>query len=253
MGMLDGYKKRIVTIEKEIKVKSNFDYSEFTEDEKEELIELEERATHYGGEIRESIKELGKVFEEAQEKFSNHNGGRFVVWFENLGFKRDFVYLCLGRKNLSEKYGSELPYKLPDREVKLLSKLDKKDEEDKIFKVLESENPREELKVIVQEEKENKKYKETIDPLQKSLYDLKEEDEEQNTYSAELVETNSSISLKVEENDNYEEKPKKILKYLRRMTDIETKLWGREILSPAEEEKINNLLDEIEKIAEKQV
>ena len=66
--MLANYKKSEVFIKKE-RFESNFDYAEFTEEDKESLIELEKKAIHTGNLLRANLKELGAVFVEASEIF----------------------------------------------------------------------------------------------------------------------------------------------------------------------------------------
>lgn len=156
MGLLTNYKKTEVVVEKIKKNKSNFDYSEFNSKETEILIELEGRALYTGNLISENLKELSDVFTEAQKIFSNNKNGSFGKWYENLGFKKDFVYLCLDRKNLAIKYAKKEVYKLPDRAVKELKRYDNSNENDIVFEILEAEKPSEKLKEIKEAEKKKK-------------------------------------------------------------------------------------------------
>ncbi|MGL5902915.1 MAG: hypothetical protein ACRCZO_09535 [Cetobacterium sp.] len=142
MGLLDNYKKSEVVIKKE-KFKSIFDYSQFNFDDKEHLIELEKKALHTGTLLKENLKELGDVFLEAKEVFSNNKNGMFGKWYESLGFKRDFVYLCLDRRVLSLQYTSSDVYELPDRVIKEIKKIEKPED---VVEILEAENPKEKLR-----------------------------------------------------------------------------------------------------------
>ncbi|MGL5377004.1 MAG: hypothetical protein ACRDAT_01700 [Cetobacterium sp.] len=142
MGLLDNYKKSEVVIKKE-KFKSTFDYSQFNFDDKEHLIELEKKALHTGTLLKENLKELGDVFLEAKEVFSNNKNGMFGKWYESLGFKRDFVYLCLDRRVLSLQYTSSDVYELPDRVIKEIKKIEKPED---VVEILEAENPKEKLR-----------------------------------------------------------------------------------------------------------
>lgn len=146
MGLLANYKKSEVVIEKE-KFDSKFDYADFSKEDKEHLIELEKKAIYTGNLLKDNLKELGDVFLEAQKIFSNNKNGMFGKWYENLGFKKDFVYLCLDRKQLSIQYDSTTIYKLPDRVIKDLKKIEKENEEI-ISEILSSENPKEKIKEI---------------------------------------------------------------------------------------------------------
>lgn len=154
MGLLANYKKSEVVIKKE-KFDSNFDYTGFNIYEKESLIELEKKAIYTGNLLKENLKELGDVFLEAQKIFSNNKNGMFGKWYENLGFKKDFVYLCLDRKQLSMQYNPSAIYKLPDRAIKDLKKIEKENEEI-ITEILNSENPKEKIKEIKRSLNQNK-------------------------------------------------------------------------------------------------
>ncbi|MGL5960337.1 MAG: hypothetical protein ACRCZ0_00080 [Cetobacterium sp.] len=163
MGLLDNYKKSEVVIKKE-KFKSTFDYSQFNFDDKEHLIELEKKALHTGTLLKENLKELGDVFLEAKEVFSNNKNGMFGKWYESLGFKRDFVYLCLDRRVLSLQYTSSDVYELPDRVIKEIKKIEKPED---VVEILEAENPKEKLR----------KFKESHTVLEaESSEDLKKEE-----------------------------------------------------------------------------
>ncbi|MGL5621253.1 hypothetical protein [Cetobacterium sp.] len=144
MGLLANYKKSEVLIKKE-KFESNFDYNDFNQEDKENLLELEKKAAHTGNLLKENLKELGDVFLEAHKIFSNNKNGMFGKWYENLGFKKDFVYLCLDRRQLSIQYNSNEIYKLPDRTIKDIKKIEKENGE-LVFEILESENPKEKIK-----------------------------------------------------------------------------------------------------------
>ncbi|MDX8336114.1 hypothetical protein [Candidatus Cetobacterium colombiensis] len=154
MGLLANYKKSEVVIKKE-RFESSFDYAEFNEEDKENLIELEKKALHTGNLLRENLKELGDVFLEAHKIFSNNKNGMFGKWYESLGFKKDFVYLCLDRRQLSIQYNSKEIYKLPDRVIKDIKKIEKENEEI-VVEILEAENPREKLKEIKESLNQNK-------------------------------------------------------------------------------------------------
>ena len=161
MGLLANYKKSEVTIKKE-KFESNFDYSDFSFDDKENLIELEKKAIHTGNLLKENLKELGDVFLEAHKIFSNNKNGMFGKWYENLGFKKDFVYLCLDRRKLSLQYNSKDIYKFPDRIIKDIKKIEKENEEI-VVEILNSEDPKEKIKEIKENlNKEKKKITQNV-------------------------------------------------------------------------------------------
>lgn len=165
MALLNSYKKTEVKLEKATKLKTQFDYSEFTEMETETLIELEERARYTGNLLSDNLKELAGVFTEAQGIFSNNKNGNFGRWYETLGFKKDFVYLCLDRKNLAVKYEENRVYALSDRAVKDIKKLDKLNETEVVYEILEAEKPAEKLKEIKEKEKYKTEQIEERDPM----------------------------------------------------------------------------------------
>lgn len=171
MALLNSYKKTEVKIEKENKIVSIFDYSDFSKNERELLEELEQKATHYGSIISDSIQELGDVFKKAQECFANYKNGSFVSWYEKLGYKKDFVYLCLDRKNLALKYDNKDIYRLPDRAIKDIKRLDNKDETEIVFDILMDPEPTKKIKEIKESAKERKEKQ-----LKKELEDDKIEE-----------------------------------------------------------------------------
>lgn len=165
MALLNSYKKTEVKIEKAEKIKSQFDYSEFSEEEAIQLIELEEKAIHTGSLLSENLRELADIFNQAQGIFANNKNGNFGKWYESLGFKKDFVYLCLDRKNLAVKYEQNRVYALPERTVKDLKKLDKQNETEIVYEILESEKPSEKLKEIKKEVKQKEDIVAEKDPM----------------------------------------------------------------------------------------
>lgn len=165
MALLNNYKKTEVKIEKIEKIKSQFDYSEFSEEEAIQLIELEEKAIHTGSLLSENLREFADIFNQAQGIFANNKNGNFGKWYESLGFKKDFVYLCLDRKNLAIKYEQNIVYALPDRTVKDIKKLDKQNETEIVYEILEAEKPSEKLKEIKKEVKQKEDIVAEKDPM----------------------------------------------------------------------------------------
>lgn len=182
MGLLDNYKKSQVIIKKDRFV-TNFDYTGFSEEEKDSLIELEKKAVHTGNLLKDNLKELGDVFLEAQEIFANNKNGLFGKWYEELGFKKDFVYLCLERRNLSIQYNTKDIYRLPDRMIKDIKKISK-DNEGIVIEILESDNPKEKIREIKEKlnpkkiELKNENLKERLHKISKLLGRIKINDEQ---------------------------------------------------------------------------
>lgn len=182
MGLLDNYKKSQVIIKKDRFI-TNFDYTGFSEEEKDSLIELEKKAVHTGNLLKDNLKELGDVFLEAQEIFANNKNGLFGKWYEELGFKKDFVYLCLERRNLSIQYNTKDIYRLPDRMIKDIKKISK-DNEGIVIEILESDNPKEKIREIKEKlnpkkiELKNENLKERLHKISKLLGRIKINDEQ---------------------------------------------------------------------------
>lgn len=205
MGYLNNYKKTEVNFN-EVKIKSNFDYSEFSEKEKEILIELEERMLHSKDILATQLKKVAEILFEAQEIFANNKNGSFGKWYENLGYKKDFVYMCLDRKNLALKYDNKEIYQLPERAVKDLKKFDKKEEKEIILDILTDPAPIKKLKEIkeIEKQKQDKnKQKEEIDPNQTSLFEVEEKAEEvlsvKGKYINEKIEEKITVAINQEE------------------------------------------------------
>lgn len=205
MGLLANYKKSEVVIAKE-KFQSNFDYSEFNLDDREQLIDLEKRAIHTGKLLRDNLKELGEVFVEAQDIFANNKNGMFGKWYENLGYKKDFVYLCIDRINLSIQYNTKDIYKLPDRMIKDIKKISSQSKNEAVVaEILTSENPKEKLKEI----------KET---LLKSK-DIKEVEIIENSRKLEVTNRLKSVLNIIERNEFSNEKLQKLEILITRLED----------------------------------
>ncbi|MGL5717893.1 hypothetical protein [Cetobacterium sp.] len=124
---------------------SNFDYTGFEEQEIKNLVELEKRANYSGNLLKENIMELGEVFMEAQNIFSAKGNGSFGAWYENLGFKKDFIYMCIDRRKLALEYKNEEVYQLTDKNIKEIKKI----KDPKIVgEILASENIKEAIKTL---------------------------------------------------------------------------------------------------------
>lgn len=124
---------------------SGFDYTGFEEKEIENLVELEKRANYSGNLLKENIMELGEVFMEAQSIFSAKGNGSFGAWYENLGFKKDFIYMCIDRRKLAIEYKNEEVYQLTDKNIKEIKKI--KDPK-VVGEILASENIKEAIKTL---------------------------------------------------------------------------------------------------------
>ncbi|SKA09998.1 hypothetical protein SAMN02745174_02552 [Cetobacterium ceti] len=146
MSVMDKIKAR--TAELKNKNKENYesiiDYDKcgiIEMDIREKLIDCEKKVVYHANEITKNTMELSKVFYEAQSLLANHNGGTFRIWFESLGFKKDFVYMCLKRNNLFLELKEDKVFLIPDRAIKSLTKIKNKIQQDRILEIIKSDNP----------------------------------------------------------------------------------------------------------------
>ena len=128
---------------------SHVDYEEFgiiENDIKAKLINYEKKAVYHANQMSKSIMELSKVFCEAQKLLSNHAGGTFKKWFEELGFKKDFVYMCLKRNDLFLEVADDRVFQIPERAIKTISKIKDKINLEEVKEIIYSEKPVERAK-----------------------------------------------------------------------------------------------------------
>lgn len=133
----------------EEKYVSKINYDELDVDSKTVcmLIKYEEKVVRAGNEIRKNLAELGKAFQEANTLLSNKKNGTFCKWYEKLGFKKDFIYMCLKRNSLYLELEDYKVYEIPDKAIKEISKL--KDTNPEILKnIINSDKPLETIKKI---------------------------------------------------------------------------------------------------------
>ncbi|WP_332646514.1 hypothetical protein, partial [Cetobacterium sp.] len=139
--------------ELEIPYISQMDYNEFgiVENElKSQLINCEKKVVYHANQMSKNVMELSKVFSEAQKILSNHAGGTFKKWFEELGFKKDFVYMCLKRNDLFLEVADDKVFQIPERAIKTISKIKDKIDLEEVKEIIYSDKPIERAK-----EKEN--------------------------------------------------------------------------------------------------
>lgn len=142
-----------IKAELEISYISQMDYNEFgiVENEmKSQLINCEKKVVYHANQMSKNIMELSKVFSEAQKILSNHAGGTFKKWFEELGFKKDFVYMCLKRNDLFLEVADDKVFQIPERAIKTISKIKDKIDLKEVKEIICSDKPIERAK-----EKEN--------------------------------------------------------------------------------------------------
>lgn len=121
---------------------------EIENSDKEILIECEKKLAHHIGEMRKNLFFISEGLYEAQKSLANYNGGTFCKWYEMLGLKKDFVYMCLKRYNLYLEYNSQKFFKISDRNIKDINKLKDEVNPEEIFKIINSEKINDEIKEL---------------------------------------------------------------------------------------------------------
>lgn len=139
--------------EQEVEIKeqyiSKIDYKELEIDETlvDDLILWEERALISISSIKKNLIDLGRVFKNANELLANQKNGTFRLWYEKLGFKKDFVYMCLKRYGFYMELEDKKIYEIPDKTIKEISKL-KDISKEKLREIINAEKPTEVIKEI---------------------------------------------------------------------------------------------------------
>lgn len=126
--------------------KVNYGELEITPQEKEDLIEYEKGVLFHGNKMQDHLLGISENLYKAQGLLADHRGGTFYKWFEGLGLKKDFVYMCIKRYDLYLRYKREEVMKLPDRVVKEVTKLSKDLGEDRVYEIIEAPKPTEKIK-----------------------------------------------------------------------------------------------------------
>lgn len=139
--------------EQEVEIKeqyiSKIDYKELEIDETlvDDLILWEEKALNSIKSIKKNLIDLGRVFKNANELLANQKNGTFRLWYEKLGFKKDFVYMCLKRYGFYMELEDKKIYEIPDKTIKEISKL-KDISKEKLREIINAEKPTEVIKEI---------------------------------------------------------------------------------------------------------
>ncbi|MEG0134683.1 MAG: hypothetical protein RR191_04795 [Cetobacterium sp.] len=133
--------------------KSIIDYSTFeiTDVEKDKLIKYEEQVIFHGKEIIKNNIELAKIFSEAQKTLSSNKTGTFTKWFEALGFKKTFVYMCIKRNELFLEFEDSKIFDIPEKALFEISKIKDTVTKDKIKEAIKSNKPLEAVRTLNKE------------------------------------------------------------------------------------------------------
>ncbi|MGL4403494.1 MAG: hypothetical protein ACRCTS_07230 [Fusobacteriaceae bacterium] len=134
----------------EYKPIADYEKLELEEEEVKSLIECEKNIIFHQQKTKEHLMSISETLFQAQRILANHNGGTFRMWFEDLGLKKDFVYMCLKRYNLYLHYEKDSVMELPEKVIKEITKEKSEVEfqESDILKIIEAEKPNEVLKEI---------------------------------------------------------------------------------------------------------
>ncbi|MBC2857109.1 hypothetical protein H3N56_11760 [Cetobacterium sp. 2A] len=191
--VIDSSRAKLLGINSDYVSIIDYKILDVTENERQILIKCEEKAIEHAREIAKNTMELSKVFYEAQKTLSAKGNGIFSKWFEQLGFKKDFVYMCLKRNEIFLEVRDEKVFNIPERAIKTISKVRDKIDSDEILGIIKSDKPVEAAKRYTEslsgnptnfsgetKEKLNIKLKEiqkTIREYEKLIKELKQEEE----------------------------------------------------------------------------
>ncbi|MGL5348988.1 MAG: hypothetical protein ACRCZO_02560 [Cetobacterium sp.] len=119
------------------------DYTELglKEEDLKKMINCEKNILFHQQKSIEHLLSLSETLYEAQQVLSNYKNGGFKNWFEEMGLKKDFVYMCLKRYNLYLNYENEKVMAIPEKMVKELSTTKIVLPKEKILEILKSEKP----------------------------------------------------------------------------------------------------------------
>ncbi|MGL4534733.1 MAG: hypothetical protein ACRCUA_06725 [Fusobacteriaceae bacterium] len=146
----DPFKGDVVKKINEYRPVANYDILEIDIEEKKELIECEKNIIFHQQKTAEHLMAISETLYKAQHLLANHGTGNFGIWFEDLGLKKDFVYMCLKRYSLYLHYENETVMSLPEKIIKEITKENtpQKFQDEDIIKILEAEKPAEIIKKI---------------------------------------------------------------------------------------------------------
>lgn len=119
----------------------NYANFELKEEDLKRMINCEKNILFHQQKSIEHLLSLSETLYEAQQILSNYKNGGFRNWFEEIGLKKDFVYMCLKRYNLYLNYENEKVMAIPEKMVKELSTAKIVLPKEQILEILESEKP----------------------------------------------------------------------------------------------------------------
>ncbi|SJZ88331.1 hypothetical protein SAMN02745174_01843 [Cetobacterium ceti] len=126
----------------------DYEALEIVGEDKKNLIKCEKNIIFHREKVKEHLMSISETLYEAQQVLAKHGNGSFKIWFEKLGLKKDFVYMCLKRYSLYLEYNKENIMLLPDRTVKDLVRLNIEKNSEIILEILDSGKVGEKIKEI---------------------------------------------------------------------------------------------------------
>lgn len=139
----DVFKGEVAKKINEYKPVADYELLEVNDREKKELIECEKNIIFHQQKTKEHLMAISETLFKAQEILANHRGGTFRIWFEDLGLKKDFVYMCIKRYRLYLDYENDRVMELPEKVIKEITKesRDIQFSDEDIVKIIEAEKP----------------------------------------------------------------------------------------------------------------
>ena len=142
----------------------------------EELIEIKEISKEirfYKDEVNKSLHRLSESIYKAYSIFSNKKIGTFEKYIESEGLEKSFAYRLLRRYKLYLEFKNEVVFDVGVRTIDYICKTKENLTEEEIMKILTSENPSLEIKML---DNKNRVEKEEIINYEdiNYIYDLKE-------------------------------------------------------------------------------
>lgn len=130
--------------------KSLIDYEkyELNAEDLKSMINYEKEVIFHNNKAKEHLISLSETLYKAQQLLANYKNGGFREWFETLGLKKDFVYMCLKRYNLYLDYKDDKVMMIPEVIIKDISK--KNLTRDNVLEILNDEAPQKKYKEIKQ-------------------------------------------------------------------------------------------------------
>lgn len=119
----------------------NYEELALKEEDLKKMIICEKNILFHQKKSIEHLLALSETLYEAQQILANYKNGGFRKWFEAMGMKKDFVYMCLKRYTLYQNYKSEKVMAIPEKMVKELSTPNINLPKEQILEILESEKP----------------------------------------------------------------------------------------------------------------